>query len=152
MATKKLPALPPTGSRRTRWKTTDTLPLPLAGAVARSAGEGLPLLIAALLACSALALPTLASADTMRCGSKLINAGDTQDKVLQCCGEPTAQQRTWIVRKPRFEVGGQEYSFNGEEEVPVDLWTYDFGPNKLMRRVRMVAGKVESIETLAHGK
>lgn len=99
----------------------------------------------------ALALPLLASADTMRCGSKLISEGDSQEKVLQYCGEPTDQKRTWIVRKPRYEVGGQEYSFNGEEEVPVDLWTYDFGPNKLMRRVRMVAGKVDSIETLEHG-
>jgi hypothetical protein len=104
-----------------------------------------------LLAVSALAWPTLTSADQMRCGSKVINAGDSQDKVLQYCGEPTEQRRTWIVRKPRFEVGGQEYSFNGEEEVPVDLWTYDFGSSKLMRRVRMVAGKVESIETLEHG-
>ncbi len=103
------------------------------------------------IAVLALALPPLASADTMRCGSKLISEGDTQEKVLQYCGEPADQKRTWIVRKPRFEVGGQEYSFNGEEEVPVDLWTYDFGPNKLMRRVRMVAGKVDSIETLEHG-
>ena len=103
------------------------------------------------LAWLAASLPALATADTMRCGSKLISEGDTQDKVLQNCGEPAEQKRTWILRKPRFEVGGQEYSFNGEEEVPVDLWTYDFGPNKLMRRVRMVAGKVESIETLEHG-
>ena len=103
------------------------------------------------LACLALMAPVLAAADTMRCGSKLINEGDTQDKVLQYCGEPVEQKRTWILRKPRFEVGGQEYSFNGEEEVPVDLWTYDFGPNKLMRRVRMVAGKVDSIDTLEHG-
>ena len=101
--------------------------------------------------CIALVLPCLAQADSMRCGSKLISDGDPQEKVLQYCGEPTDQSRTYIVRKPRFEVGGQEYSFDGEEEVPVDLWTYDFGPNKLMRRVRMVAGKVESIETLEHG-
>jgi hypothetical protein len=103
------------------------------------------------LAAAASMLPGLALADTMRCGSKLISEGDTQDEVLQYCGEPAEQRRTWIVRQPRFEVGGQEYSFKGEEEVPVDLWTYDFGPNKLMRRVRMVAGKVDSIETLEHG-
>jgi hypothetical protein len=33
----------------------------------------------------------------------------------------------------------------------VDVWTYDFGSSRLKRRVRMVAGKVESIETLEHG-
>jgi hypothetical protein len=87
----------------------------------------------------------------MRCGSRVISEDDSLEKVLQYCGKPTEQTRTYIVRRPRFERGGQEYSFPGEEEVPVDLWTYDFGPNKLMMRVRMIAGKVDSIETLEYG-
>jgi Protein of unknown function (DUF2845) len=98
-----------------------------------------------VLACS------VARADTLRCGSKLISDGDTVEKVLQYCGEPVARQRTWITRQPRFEYGGQEIPFEGTEDVPVDLWTYDFGANKLMRRIRFVAGKVDSIETLGHG-
>ena len=89
--------------------------------------------------------------DTLRCGSKLISEGDPIDKVRQYCGEPVATKRTWITRQPRFEYGGQEIPFEGTEDVPVDLWTYDFGANKLMRRIRFVAGKVESIETLEHG-
>jgi len=92
-----------------------------------------------------------ASADTLRCGSKLISDGDPIEKVLQYCGEPVERKRTWITRQPRFEYGGQEIPFEGSEDVPVDLWTYDFGANKLMRRIRLVAGKVESIETLEHG-
>jgi hypothetical protein len=99
-----------------------------------------------------LLLPAAVSADAMRCGSRLISDGDPIEKVLEYCGEPTETQRTWIVRQPRFEVGGQEYPFKGEEEVPVDTWTYDFGPNQLMRRIRFVAGKVDSIETLDYGK
>ena len=106
---------------------------------------------AALLLGSALLISSAAAADTLRCGSKLISEGDTIDKVLQYCGEPTETKRTWITRQPRFEYGGQEIPFEGSEDVPVDLWTYDFGPNKLMRRIRFVAGKVESIETLEHG-
>ena len=98
-----------------------------------------------------LLLPAVVSADAMRCGSKLISDGDPIEKVLEYCGQPTETQRTWIVRQPRFEYGGQEIPFEGSEDVPVDLWTYDFGPNKLMRRIRFVAGKVESIETLEHG-
>ena len=116
---------------------TSASALALAGEVARRAGDGLAVLCLAL---AAVALPSIANADSMRCGSKLVSDGDTQDEVLQYCGEPAEQKRTWIVRQPRFEVGGQEYSFKGQEDVPVDLWTYDFGPNKLMRRVRMVAG------------
>ena len=100
---------------------------------------------------AALLLPNAASADTLRCGSKLISEGDPIEKVLQYCGEPVERKRTWITRQPRFEYGGREVPFEGTEDVPVDLWTYDFGPNKLMRRIRFVAGKVESIETLEHG-
>jgi hypothetical protein len=103
-------------------------------------------------AVSLLLLPTLAAADAMRCGSRLISDGDPIEKVREYCGEPTETQRTWIVRQPRFEYGGQDIPFPGEEEVPVDLWTYDFGPNTLMRRIRFVAGKVDSIETLDYGK
>ena len=99
----------------------------------------------------AVLLPCVASADTLRCGSKLISEGDPVEKVLQYCGEPVAKARTWMTRQPRFEYGGQEIPFPGQEDVPVDLWTYDFGSNKLMRRIRFVAGKVDSIETLEHG-
>ena len=99
-----------------------------------------------------LLLPTLGAADAMRCGSRLISDGDPIEKVREYCGEPSETQRTWIVRQPRFEYGGQDIPFPGEEEVPVDLWTYDLGPNKLMRRIRFVAGKVDSIETLEYGK
>jgi hypothetical protein len=97
-----------------------------------------------LIACAA-------SADSLRCGSRLISEGDPIEKVRQYCGEPAATRRTWITRQPRFEYGGQEVPFEGSEDVPVDLWTYDLGPNRLQRRIRFVAGKVDSIETLQHG-
>jgi len=98
-----------------------------------------------------LLIPAAAQADSMRCGSRLVSEGDSIDEVLALCGEPAQRQRTWIVRQPRFEYGGQDIPFQGYEEVPVDIWTYDFGANKLMRRVRFVAGKVESIDTLGYG-
>ena len=96
-------------------------------------------------------LPAAASADSMRCGSQLVGEGDSIDEVLALCGEPAQRTRTWIARQPRFEFGGREVPFPGREDVPVDVWTYDFGPSRLMRRVRFVAGKVESIDSLEHG-
>ena len=101
--------------------------------------------------CAALLFASAVSADTLRCGSKIISEGDTIEKVEQYCGEPVEKKRTWMTRQPRFEYGGREVPFPGSEDVPVDLWTYDFGANKLMRRIRFVAGKVDSIETLGHG-
>jgi hypothetical protein len=101
---------------------------------------------------SGLLIASGASADSVRCGSKVITEGDTIEKVREYCGEPTETQRTWMTRQPRFEYGGQEIPFEGSEDVPVDLWTYAFGPNKLVRRIRFIAGKVDSIETREHGK
>ena len=92
-----------------------------------------------------------ARADAMRCGSKLISDEDSIDKVIELCGEPSDRSRTWIVRQPRYELNGNEYVFPGEEDVPVDTLWYDLGPNKLVRKLRFVAGRLESIETLGHG-
>ena len=114
----------------------------------RAIASGLALTTACM---TALLVSASARAEALRCGSKLITDGDTIEKVLQYCGEPVAKKRTWITRQPRFEYGGQEIPFPGSEDVPVDLWTYDFGSSKLMRRIRFVAGKVDSIETLEHG-
>lgn len=110
-----------------------------------------PGLAVAVVWVGALLMSASADADALRCGSKLITEGDTQEKVLQYCGDPVAKTRTWITRQPRFEYGGQEIPFQGTEDVPVDLWTYDFGSSRLMHRIRFVAGKVDSIETLEHG-
>ena len=96
-------------------------------------------------------LPCLAAADTMRCGSALISDGDTIDKVLDHCGEPQERTRTWIQRPPRFEFGGQEIPFEGTEDVPVDVWTYDFGSSRLIRRVRFVGDELVDIRTDGRG-
>src|SRR5688572_25640789 len=105
----------------------------------------------ATVALLSLAGMVTAHADAMRCGSRLVSEEDSIEKVLHYCGEPTAKSRTWIVRQPRYELHGNEYSFPGREDVPVDLFTYDLGPSKLMRRLRFVAGRLDSIETLEHG-
>jgi hypothetical protein len=40
---------------------------------------------------------------------------------------------------------------DGYTEVPVDIWVYNLGPNKLMRRIRFEDGVVVAIETLGYG-
>ena len=104
-----------------------------------------------VLAALACVFPVAVPADSLRCGSQLVGDGDSMDEVLALCGEPVKRTRTWMTRQPRFEYGGRDIPFPGTEDVPVDVWTYDFGSSRLMRRIRFVAGKVESIETLEHG-
>jgi hypothetical protein len=109
-------------------------------------------LVSSALAALLLALALPASADNMRCGSKLLGHGDTRSKVRAFCGEPTDIQTRSILRRPTFNYGGRFYTYgDGYVEIPVEIWTYNFGPYKLMRQVRFVDGMIEEIETLGYG-
>ena len=91
-------------------------------------------------------------ADAMRCGSRLVRDGDTQTAVRELCGEPSDVQSRSLMRRPSYFLNGRYYYFGDAlVEVPVEVWTYNFGPYKLMRRVRFIDGLVEEIETLGYG-
>jgi hypothetical protein len=102
-------------------------------------------LILGFLACS----PAFA----FRCGTKLVSEGDTRTEVLTKCGEPADKvtQRS-VYRRPMIWAQGRPYYIGDDYmEVPVESWTYNLGPNKLMRRVRFENGIVAEIETLGYG-
>lgn len=93
-----------------------------------------------------------ARADAMRCGNRLVTFGDTQAAVRAICGEPSDVQTRTIVRRPTYDLHGRVIYFgDGYVEIPVEVWTYNFGPYKLIRRVRFVDGRVDEIETLGYG-
>lgn len=94
----------------------------------------------------AAALP--AAADSMRCGSKLMTDGDPAAKVEAYCGPPVGIERREIVRSYSYHRG---LPVRGSFEVSVELWTYNFGPYKLMYRLRFEDGLLVDVETLGHG-
>jgi len=101
---------------------------------------------------TALLLAGPVAADSFRCGNKLITDGDTADKLVARCGEPTEITRTAILRRPvDWRFGRPYYLSNDFVEVAVEYWTYNLGPNKLMRRLRIDGGIVTEIETLGPG-
>jgi hypothetical protein len=89
-----------------------------------------------------------ASADSMRCGSKLLTDGDPSDKVMALCGPPAAVERREIVRPYYYQRG---IAYHSNYEVSVELWTYNFGPSKLMYRLRFEDGLLVDVDTLSHG-
>jgi hypothetical protein len=108
-----------------------------------------PALLATLLLCWGI---TTAHADAMRCGSRLVTFGDTRAAVRSLCGEPTDVQTRSILRRPTYDLRGRVIYFgDGYIEIPVEVWTYNFGPYKLMRQVRFVDGRVDEIETIGYG-
>ena len=88
----------------------------------------------------------------MRCGNKLIREGDVRSLVRDFCGEPSDIQTRSILRRPVVNFNGRRrFLGDGLVEIPVEIWTFNFGPSKLMREVRFVDGRVEEIVTLGYG-
>lgn len=101
----------------------------------------------------ALACTPAAWADGFRCGTRLVVEGTTRDQVATWCGAPTDVQERYVLRPPVVWYYGRpvRVAGSGYIEVLVETWTYNLGPNKLMRRLRIEDGEVVDIETLGYG-
>lgn len=116
------------------------------------------LVIASVLASVATFVSTTPAVaeDSMRCGSKLVSRGDGKDKVLALCGEPTSVSLHGMVRRaPRYDYGygynRYEYYGPGWVDLPVEIWTYNFGSSKLLRKLRFVGDELDDIDTDGYG-
>jgi hypothetical protein len=94
--------------------------------------------------------------DSMRCGSRLVSRGDAKDKVRTLCGEPTdVAFRGHVRRSPSYEYGygiyGYEFYGPGWLDMPVEVWTYNLGPHKLLRKLRFVGDELDDIRTDGYG-
>lgn len=107
-----------------------------------------PTVAALFLLAATLLLTGPARADSMRCGSRLMTDGDPMAKVEAYCGRPAGIERREIVRSYSYHHG---IPVRGSFEVAVEFWTYNFGPNKLMYRLRFEDGLLVEVETLGHG-
>ena len=90
----------------------------------------------------------------MRCGRWLVSDGDHQSRVRARCGDPdyVTQQvvyRTQRILKPL--PGGGYYMV--EEQVPVtlDVWVYDFGPNRFIQYAQFQNGFLAGVESGPYG-
>lgn len=110
----------------------------------------------AAAALAVLAAPPAVADDSMRCGSKLVTHGDGKDKVRALCGEPTDVSLEGVVRRaPVYDYGygynRYQYHGPGWVDMPVEVWTYNFGSSKLLRKLRFVGSELEDIETDGYG-
>jgi hypothetical protein len=116
--------------------------------------------IGPVLAASAMLLawsPATGSDDTMRCGTRLVRQGDGKDKVRTLCGEPTSISQAGYVGGPgyypNYNTGVYRYTYPWPNwtAVPVEVWTYNLGPNKLLRTLRFVGDELDEIRTNGYG-
>jgi hypothetical protein len=100
-----------------------------------------------------------ANAQAMRCGTSLVTEGDTQEEVLRNCGEPVQTNSRYITRGASYSnlhfgnsiSGSTRGQYFFAEEVLVEEWIFNFGPNKLMRKVSFENGIVADVQTLDYG-
>ncbi len=103
----------------------------------------LPLASALLVA---LASPA-ARADSINCPGGIVQVGDTKLDLLAKCGRPSLVEDR-ATEKSAFDAR------NGVARrvvAPVDVWTYDFGRNRFIQVVRLVRGRIVSIERGGYG-
>lgn len=109
------------------------------------------LLIASVGASMLLASAGWAGA-SMRCGDRVVLDGVTRAEVRARCGAPASIERQDIMELPSYLQNGRRVFFGTEfVAVPVEIWTYNFGPNTFMRRLRFVNDLLLEIDTLGYG-
>jgi hypothetical protein len=113
-------------------------------------------LLPLLLGIAAFAARPAMAEDSWRCGSRLVSTGDGKDKVRSLCGEPTAIAFTGMIRRaPRYDYGygygRYTYYGPGVIDMPVEVWTYNLGSSKLLRKLRFVGDELEEITTDGYG-
>ena len=96
--------------------------------------------------------PSLLLAESIRCGSQLILKGSTTEDLLAYCGNPTQVTRNGTTHG----LVGNTYRGSGvigeaTGDIVVETWTYDFGSNQLMQRIRIENGIVVQIDSLGYG-
>ncbi len=95
-------------------------------------------------------------ADSMRCGTKLVDTGDTKADVLMRCGEPMLKEVLRSNTRYRFRSDSDikngentdrdEIRFLNETTEIDEQWTYNPGWGKFLQLVIFRGGRVESIK------
>jgi hypothetical protein len=101
-------------------------------------------MIKALLIALVAVIPELGDAQSVVCAGKIINEGVTKAEVAAACGAPTEVGKG--AHNPAIGAANAPDSDEGTE-----VWTYNFGPRKLMQRIWFEDGRVKLVESLGYG-
>ncbi|OGW34255.1 MAG: hypothetical protein A2010_00030 [Nitrospirae bacterium GWD2_57_9] len=91
-------------------------------------------------------IATPAEAETLRCGSSLVSEGETKADVLMKCGEPASRESRQEETVERLDAETKRIV-----TTVIDEWTYDFGPNSLIRILEFRSGKLTDIREGTYG-
>jgi hypothetical protein len=92
-------------------------------------------------------------AEALRCEHRLVSRGDTPADVLFKCGPPTMEHHrdeAVDIVEPVF-VEGKTLLVARRLTIPVEVWTYNFGPHALVYVLTFRQDRVVDIHTRDHG-
>ena len=98
---------------------------------------------------TALMLSMVAPAHAFRCGTRIITRGDSAEKILRFCGEPTSVQ-TRLSQRAFVDRFGRVVP-TLVEDIVIEEWTFNRGRHQLVRVVRLENGYVAEIKHLGYG-
>ena len=94
-------------------------------------------------------------ANALRCGSRLVKDGMHESEVKAICGKPVSERHLGYVLRSHFDrthgLTTTRYYGGYYREVLVTELVFNFGPRKLMRKMRFEGGILVSIETIGYG-
>ena len=94
-------------------------------------------------------------AHALRCGSKLVKEGMHEVEVKTICGQPISERNLGYVIRSHFDrthgYSSTRYYGGYRREVLVTELVFNFGPRKLMRKMRFEGGHLVLIETIGYG-
>lgn len=107
----------------------------------------------------AVSLLVSSEAYALRCGNKLVKIDMYQTEIDAMCGKPVSTQYLGYVirfdnsyRSHRgLSVRAGHMVHGARVEVSVTESLYNFGPHKLMRKMRFENGRLVAIETAGYG-
>jgi hypothetical protein len=105
-------------------------------------------LLAAVVAC----IPALAMAQSFRCDGKIISEGTSRAKVATLCGDPAQVDQKSVFYRAIAPTGHRSGpTLDTAVEVQVEVWIYNFGPDRLMQRIRFEDGYIVRIDSIGYG-
>jgi hypothetical protein len=96
---------------------------------------------------------SLALANFFECGDRVISRGVSGSEVASVCGKPDQVDDNSAYNTAIAPVAGVPYAGAASAaRVKIEVWTYNFGPDRVMERVHFVDGRVTDIEDLGFGR
>jgi hypothetical protein len=105
--------------------------------------------------------PAAHADDTLRCGMKLVQVGNTAYDVRSICGIPDwvdQHVESRAVSRPAVVpcrtgrgYGSCTVLLQDAVQVPVEVWTYDFGPRQFIEYLTFEQGRLVNVQSGPYG-